>query len=285
MKAPNVVFLLCAAALAACSPEFSSAGRTTRASGNGPSRFARAGNFGCAGHGRLAACLRERDRLAACLRERGRLAACFRFRGCAERRRLAACFRYRGCAERDRAAAVSPPASGTAAISPPTSGSAAFSPPASGSRGCAERGRLAACLRERGPLAACCAGAPPRRDVFARLDRNGDGAIDQSEWQKFQQFRFRRLDTDKNGSLSASEMEQGGRRPAGGGGAGQPSRLARLDANGDGTITEQEFLAGQTAMLKRLDADGNGSVSKTEFARVTDAMAGRQQSAAATGPR
>jgi Ca2+-binding EF-hand superfamily protein len=130
------------------------------------------------------------------------------------------------------------------------------------------------------PPASGTAAAPggPRRNVFARLDRNGDGAIDQSEWQKFQQFRFRRLDTDENGSLSASEMEQGGRRPAGGGRAGQPARLARLDANGNGTITQQEFLAGQMAMLTRLDADENGSVSKAEFARVTGALAGGQQS-------
>jgi Ca2+-binding EF-hand superfamily protein len=118
------------------------------------------------------------------------------------------------------------------------------------------------------PAAAPAAGA--QGDLFARLDRNGDGKIDQSEWQGLQQFRFQRLDADHNGSLSAAEMQEQGSKAGRGG-----DRLARLDTNSDGVITEQEFVTGQMAVMGRLDADQDGAISRAEFDRVAGAMAGR----------
>jgi hypothetical protein len=134
--------------------------------------------------------------------------------------------------------------------------------------------------------------------MFARVDGNKDGSIDEAEFQTLQKMRFRRLDADGNGTLSGSEMPQRGRRGGGDAAAGidaeaeadgavaaaeTPRRgrrggggaAARLDANGDGAVSEAEFIAARMAMLTRLDADGDGAVSQEEFARVAQNRAGR----------
>ena len=112
------------------------------------------------------------------------------------------------------------------------------------------------------------AGSGP--DLFKRLDQNGNARIEQAEWQTFQQSRFDRLDANHNGTLTGAEMEQQGGASGGGG------RLARLDSNGDGAISKQEFVSGQLQMMQRIDKNQDGALSKEEFARVTEAMAGRQ---------
>ena len=41
-------------------------------------------------------------------------------------------------------------------------------------------------------------------------------------------------------------------------------RFARLDANGDGTISKDEFRAPMLARFDRMDADHNGTVTRAE---------------------
>jgi len=56
---------------------------------------------------------------------------------------------------------------------------------------------------------------------------------------------------------------------------------AKLDANGDGKVTQSEFQAGRSAQMLALDADRDGKLSRAEFAtlREEQAKAKRQRRA------
>ena len=115
--------------------------------------------------------------------------------------------------------------------------------------------------------------------MFARLDANRDGRIDQADRAARQQARFDRLDADGDGAISRAEFaasrkgraharaERGGKRQrpamrARGGRIGQLAR--RADANRDGAISEAEFTAGALALFDRADADRDGTVTAAE---------------------
>ena len=123
---------------------------------------------------------------------------------------------------------------------------------------------------------------------FNVLDTNRDGSITKTEIEaaaararqeadatiaKRAEEGFRRLDTDKNGQLSLTEFK-----------ASIPPMqarpadtvLQRLDANKDGKITLQEFGAPTIAIFDRLDTNKDGTVSDQEInARRGTAPTGR----------
>jgi Ca2+-binding EF-hand superfamily protein len=77
---------------------------------------------------------------------------------------------------------------------------------------------------------------------------------------------FVRLDADSNGQLTREEMranrgERGHRWRGRGGGM---HSLDRADANNDGAITRDEFLARPAQMFDRLDANNDGVISADE---------------------
>lgn len=106
----------------------------------------------------------------------------------------------------------------------------------------------------------------PERGVsrLFEADSNNDGVLTRQEFDASRATHFTRLDADNNGQLSREEMramrgERGGRGHRGGG-----HQLTRADANSDGSITRDEFLARPIAMFDRLDADNNGVISAAE---------------------
>jgi len=126
---------------------------------------------------------------------------------------------------------------------------------------------------------------PGPDQLFDRLDANGDGAITQEEAQQVGMGRGGRggpmmdpaqrwqhmvehMDADKDGKISKDEYP------------GRDEAFARIDANGDGFLTEDEAAQigrGQGLgpqmdpaqrwqhMLERMDADKDGKISKDEF--------------------
>ena len=137
---------------------------------------------------------------------------------------------------------------------------------------------LAACQSPQPARPPAAAGPPPNGEqLFARIDANSDGKIDQAEFATLQQVRFRQLDADQSGTLTETEMQSGGQRRQGNAQrqANPHQRFVRLDTNANGTLTEEEYLAGQMAMMTRLDADQDGAISADEFSRLTEALAGR----------
>jgi hypothetical protein len=94
---------------------------------------------------------------------------------------------------------------------------------------------------------------------------------------------FDRLDTSKDGKLDATERQAiGGRMGANrrGGADGQHAmrkghhgnRLAKVDANKDGRISQDEMRARADTRFARLDANKDGFIDKTELASVRGKM-------------
>lgn len=95
---------------------------------------------------------------------------------------------------------------------------------------------------------------------FAALDADGDGAVDLDELlaatDKRAQARFERMRPDENGIVTRAGRKSGARHHGDAAGAqrrgeGVAERFARLDADGDGTISRDEFEAGFKARGER----------------------------------
>lgn len=71
--------------------------------------------------------------------------------------------------------------------------------------------------------------------------------------------RFVQADANGDGQLGIEEVEAAILRMR------AERRLARLDENNDGTISEAEFVAPAERRLERVDANGDGQITKDEL--------------------
>ncbi|HKT86582.1 MAG TPA: EF-hand domain-containing protein [Novosphingobium sp.] len=133
--------------------------------------------------------------------------------------------------------------------------------------------------------------------MFARLDVNKDGKLDQTDRdahrQQMRSEMFARLDADNNGSISKDEFmnaqpsREGGPRgkhmsgPGGmgmggtgdhrmhgrhgmGSGHGGGMMMKMADTNGDGSVSQTEFMAAADKHFAMADANRDGKVTKEE---------------------
>ncbi|MBP3985913.1 EF-hand domain-containing protein [Pseudoxanthomonas helianthi] len=101
--------------------------------------------------------------------------------------------------------------------------------------------------------------------VHAKLDANGDGAIDRAEAAKVPRLaeKFDSLDKNKDGKLDASERphRDGMRRRNG----GMYDRFAELDTDKDGRISKAEAAKGPMASrFDEMDANKDGYLDKAD---------------------
>lgn len=121
-------------------------------------------------------------------------------------------------------------------------------------------------------------------DMFAKMDVNKDGKLDQADRAARQAEHFNRMDTDKDGKLSQEEFAAGrpkregmARRPnaappidgkmgrGGRGGHGAMGMMARMaDTNKDNAISRDEFLAAHGKHFEMMDANKDGTVTAAE---------------------
>jgi Ca2+-binding EF-hand superfamily protein len=109
------------------------------------------------------------------------------------------------------------------------------------------------------------------------LDANGDGVVSASEFDELAKQRFQRMDENHDGVIDAGELaalkaRMEARRaerpdpPQGGGKGpgGRADRLAEMDADKDGRITEAEALAVSQARFAKLDQNQDGKLDQAE---------------------
>lgn len=131
--------------------------------------------------------------------------------------------------------------------------------------------------------------------MFARLDVNKDGKLDQTDRdahrQQMRSEMFAKLDTDNNGSISKDEfmnarpdhdagpggehmgaMGMGGMRMEGPGGHRMHGRhgmrggmmMKMADTNNDGSVSQAEFMAAAGKHFDMADANHDGKITKEE---------------------
>lgn len=103
---------------------------------------------------------------------------------------------------------------------------------------------------------------PKGQKTFDRVDANKDGKIEKTEFMPLAVRRLARMDVNGDKTVSASEIEarlqEGLKRR-------RDRIMAVMDANKDGTITESELDNLVTAMFNGADSDKDGGLSMAEL--------------------
>jgi hypothetical protein len=109
----------------------------------------------------------------------------------------------------------------------------------------------------------------PTGDLYATLvDRDQDGTITADEAAAWHEAAFAALDADRDGALGTDEFIAGRMGPGAQAGGRQERRQARfeeMDKTGDGRVTLEEFLDTAAARFQTADRDGDGKVNVWEF--------------------
>ncbi len=104
------------------------------------------------------------------------------------------------------------------------------------------------------------------QERFASKDSNGDGLLQRSELARMPDEFFTKLDTNKDGALSKDETTAM-KNHFGRGGEERAKRLPG-DENQDGVVTKAEATAGAEKWAKKIDANGDGNLTKEEFGKA-----------------
>ena len=131
---------------------------------------------------------------------------------------------------------------------------------------------------EGGPVGRAGAGRRmARRDrqqpqvLWKQYDLNGDGKITREEFMAARAVCFARYDTNGTGLLTRAGVKQFFPPPL----ADRiDAAFLRLDLDGDGLISREEFARESDRLFRQVDTNGDGVLAGTELNNVTPAVLG-----------
>jgi Ca2+-binding EF-hand superfamily protein len=91
--------------------------------------------------------------------------------------------------------------------------------------------------------------------ALSKIDTDGDGTISWDEAKAAATAKFTALDTDKEGTLDASELT----------GVVPPAAAKKADTDKDGTLDQAEYLSLVQTMFKAADTDHDGTLEPKEL--------------------
>ena len=112
------------------------------------------------------------------------------------------------------------------------------------------------------------------REMFRRMDTNGDRALQFTEVQAARAALFDRLDSNRNGILDEEEVQVAVRRVREARGTPATSlegfgfQASRMDTNSNGRISRDEFARFIPDRLLRADTNGDRSLSLPELRKL-----------------
>jgi EF-hand domain pair/EF hand len=104
-----------------------------------------------------------------------------------------------------------------------------------------------------------------------KIDTDGDGTISKAEWLAYQEKVFAALDKKKTGVIDEKEFLTPSNdlvQFATGGyarGLQTKAMMHKIDTDGDGTVSHDEFIAYQTKIFDMMDANKGGMVGAQDF--------------------
>lgn len=107
--------------------------------------------------------------------------------------------------------------------------------------------------------------APATADRFAMMDANSDGYVSADEHAQRVKAMFDSVDTDKNGSITAQELEAGGAPTGAEAGMTTADRIKTMDGNNDGLLSAAEYTKGYSDKFVKMDTDRNGQLTAMEL--------------------
>jgi len=102
--------------------------------------------------------------------------------------------------------------------------------------------------------------------AFSRLDRDGSGFIEADDLSAMRVHMFHRLDRNQDGLLTREEVT-----PPNPGVNVSPNAIAWPDRDGDGKVSQGDFMTQEPALIVRADRDGDHRVSAEEFRELVAA--------------
>jgi Ca2+-binding EF-hand superfamily protein len=104
-----------------------------------------------------------------------------------------------------------------------------------------------------------------------KIDTDGDGTVSKAEWLAYQEKVFAALDRSKSGVVDEKEFLSPSSDMAtfatGGYARGLQTKalMHKIDTDGDGTVSHDEFIAYQSKVFDMMDKNKNGSLGPQEF--------------------
>jgi Ca2+-binding EF-hand superfamily protein len=100
-----------------------------------------------------------------------------------------------------------------------------------------------------------------------RMDANADQRVSPDEHAAYASSKFDSMDTDKDGRVTAVEMqaahEKMGKKAKG---TSASDKIKSMDTNNDGALSADEYTAGKRSKFDAMDTNTDGFLSKTELA-------------------